>query len=389
MRPQLPPTILLVDDDLTQMQAISDILSEAGYAVDGYTDPYAALASLQKVNYELMLVDLVMPGMGGIELMQAAHQHNPDIGCLILTGMASIASAVEALKLGAIDYLVKPFDMRVLRPALQRAAHQRQFKIDKMIATLALKASHASLAELNQQLLAAHRAAEHANQAKSSMLSHLSHDIRTPLNAIQGFAHILQSDNLPTTEFQRKEFAGHILSASKHVIKLADDILDLAKVESGKVALAPARLPLKPIVSDCVQIIAPLCSERQISLSAEVPDGLHITADVTRFKQIVLNLLSNAVKFNREGGSVKLDCRMAGEDRVTIAVSDTGYGIPADQLSRLFQPFERLGHEKTGVAGTGLGLVMVKRLTELMGGEISACSELSVGSTFAFTLPTD
>lgn len=139
MRPQSPPTILLVDDDLTQMQAISDILSEAGYAVDGYTDPYAALASLQKVNYQLMLVDLVMPGMSGIELMQAAHQHNPDIGCLILTGMASIASAVEALKLGAIDYLVKPFDMRVLRPALQRAAHQRQFKIDKMIATLALK----------------------------------------------------------------------------------------------------------------------------------------------------------------------------------------------------------------------------------------------------------
>lgn len=387
--PTSTPALLLVDDDLTQLHAMRDVLSDAGYAIDAYTDPYAALAALKKTNYELIMIDLVMPSMGGIELMQAAHQHDPDIGCLILTGMASIASAVEALKLGAVDYLLKPFDMRVLRPALQRAAHQRQLKIDKTIATLALKASHASLAELNQQLQAAHQAAEQANQAKSSMLAHLSHDIRTPLNAIQGFAHVLQSDTLPTTDVQRKEFAAHILSASRHLLSLADEILDLAKVESGTLALATTRLPLKAIVDDCLHIMAPQCAEQQIALSAEVADALHIVADATRLKQILLNLLSNAVKYNRPGGSVTLLARETGQHRVRIEITDTGDGIPCDQLAQLFQPFQRLGREHTAVAGSGLGLVMVKRLTELMGGEVTVRSELSVGSTFAITLLAD
>lgn len=380
------PSILLVDDEPKQMCAVRDTLRECGYAIDGFTDPAAALESLNTVHYELMMVDLVMPTMSGIELMQAAHRHDPDIGCLILTGKASIASAVEALKLGAIDYVLKPFDMRILRPALQRAAHLRQVQIDKTISTLALKASRATLAALNAQLLAAHTQAEQANLAKSSFLAHISHEIRTPLNAIQGFAHILGSHAMPTTEEQRQKFATNILAASRHLLALADDVLDLSRVESGKVALAMSALALQPVVDECLALIVPLGTDRQIQLSAAIPEQMQVYADGTRLKQVLLNLLSNAVKYNRQGGTVAIACTETGHGMVDIAIRDTGHGIPAPQLSKLFQPFERLGLDPALYPGTGLGLVMVKRLTELMGGEVNVHSEAAIGSTFTISL---
>lgn len=379
-------TILVVDDDPIQMRLICDTLQDCGYVTDGFTDPLVALESLKKVHYELMIIDLVMPVMNGIELMQAVHRCDPDIGCLILTGVASIATAIEALKLGAVDYVVKPFDLRVLQPALQRAAHLRQAKIDKTVATLALKASHESLAELNQQLRVAQKAADQANRAKTQFLAQLSHEIRTPLNSILGFAHILNSESMPTTAPQKKQFAKNILSSSRHLLNLADEILDLASVESGKLKLSMDRQQLKPIVDECAGVIAPLCAKDQITLMVDVPDALHIFADAKRLKQILINLLSNAVKYNHSTGTIHLTCYANANNLVTIDVADSGDGIPKSQLKRLFRPFERLGQEQGRIPGTGLGLVMVKRLTEQMGGQVTVTSEPSKGSTFSISL---
>lgn len=382
------PTILVVDDDPTQMRLICDTLEECGYAINGFTDPLLALESVQKVHYELMLIDLVMPVMSGIELMQAVHGRNPDIGCLILTGVASIPTAIESLKLGALDYVLKPFDFRILQPALQRAAHLRQAQIDKTVTMLALKASNDTLAELNLQLRAAHMAADQANRSKNQFLAQLSHEIRTPLNSILGFAHILNSETMPTTESQKKQFTENILTSSRHLLKLADEILDLASVESGKVKLSMAKHPLKPIVDECVRVIGPLCARDEIILTVEVSATQYILADATRLKQILINLLSNAVKYNRQNGTIHLKCHSGESDLVTIDVTDNGEGIPEPQLKRLFRPFERLGRESGQIPGAGLGLVMVKRLTEHMGGRVAVISEVSKGSTFSVSLRT-
>ncbi len=238
------------------------------------------------------------------------------------------------------------------------------------------------LEQANHELAMAMEEAKSANQAKSAFLSSMSHELRTPLNAILGFAQILTSEKLPSTLAQKREFANHILKSGRHLLTLINEILDLAKIESGAVALSLEPVALNEMLQECESMVAPLATARGIRLLFPDGCGANVTADRTRLKQILLNLLSNAIKYNRDGGAVVVDCSPSGQNLVRVSVQDTGMGLKPEQVKQLFQPFNRLGQESGAEEGTGIGLVVTKRLVELMGGTIGVTSSQGVGSMF-------
>lgn len=238
----------------------------------------------------------------------------------------------------------------------------------------------------NTSLLLAARAAEarSASQAKSLFLSRTSHELRTPLNAILGFAQLLELDlkNGP-----QKAHVGHILVAGRHLLGLIDEVLDIARIESGEMKLEIAPQALAPMAQELRELIAPLASQHGVMVYlGDSLRGLAMQADRQRLRQVLLNLLSNAVKYNRTGGEVHLEAERRGE-RVALNVRDTGVGIAPELLARLFTPFDRLDNEQGPVQGTGLGLAVSRQLALCMGGDIEARSAAGVGSTFCLHLP--
>lgn len=256
---------------------------------------------------------------------------------------------------------------------VMRLNEQLEQRVDER--TLQLALANAELANANEE-------ARSANQAKSAFLSSMSHELRTPLNAILGFAQILTSDVLPSTLEQKKEFANHILKSGRHLLTLINEILDLAKVESGTISLSMEPVTLADALFECRTMIDPIAATRRVRVLFPDVDGAVVMADRTRLKQVMLNLLSNAVKYNREDGVVVVGCEQPRPDRLRLSVQDTGHGLSQEQLAGLFQPFNRLGQEGGAQEGTGIGLVVTKRLVELMGGEIGVSSSPGVGSVF-------
>jgi PAS domain S-box-containing protein len=226
-------------------------------------------------------------------------------------------------------------------------------------------------------LAAARDAAEAASKAKSDYLSRMSHELRTPLAAIIGFADLLLLDE----RGRGRQGLEAILRAGEHLLAIVDDILDIARIESGKLTLSLEPVSLVPLVEECCHLIAVSAEARGIRLSCEVP-GTWVLADEHRLNQVILNLLSNAVKYNREGGEIVVSAVDRPGGRVRIAIRDTGEGIERDQMELLFRPFQRLGAERAGIKGTGLGLALSRQLAEAMGGSIGARSRPGTGSTF-------
>ena len=240
----------------------------------------------------------------------------------------------------------------------------------------------AQLELANSELELAIAEARNANQAKSAFLSSMSHELRTPLNAILGFAQILASKDMPTTPEQKLEFSGHILKSGRHLLTLINEILDLAKVEAGALSLSMEPVLLAEVLDECRSMIAPLAATRGVRVLFPEAPAARVQADRTRLKQVLLNLLSNAVKYNREGGAVVVACEQPTPQRLRLYVQDTGMGLTSEQVAGLFQPFNRLGQEGGTQEGTGIGLVVTRRLVELMGGEIGVTSSPGVGSVF-------
>jgi len=229
-------------------------------------------------------------------------------------------------------------------------------------------------------LIEAKEEAERANHAKSSFLSSMSHDLRTPLNAILGFSQLLEYDKSISSE-QRANIL-EISAAGKHLLELVNQILDLSKIEDGSLRVNIKQISLEEVLNACHSLIKPLANEKQIQLHIDNCSGGFVKADQTRLKQVLLNLLSNAIKYNHHFGSVSLHCSTTANNRIRIAVQDTGQGIPASMQHRLFQPFNRLEYESSKIEGTGIGLSIARHLTEMMGGSIGFNSEIGNGSTF-------
>jgi len=283
-------------------------------------------------------------------------------------------SVPERLDDGSVlwhGYIADVTDFKRAEAALQRLNDELEDRVEQR----------------TRELIAAKVEAERASLAKSDFLSRMSHELRTPMNAILGFSQLLESDpQHPLAEIQ-SDSVQEILHAGGHLLDLINEVLDLARIESGKFTVSQEPVPLIPLISDCLTLIRPQAEARGIRIVEAGRDcGEHVLADRVRLKQVLLNLLSNAVKYNRAQGTLSVVCMPQG-DAIQIRISDSGAGLSAEQQARLFVAFERLDADKTAVEGTGIGLALSKRLTELMHGEIGVESTPGSGSTFWVRLP--
>ncbi|HTT86882.1 MAG TPA: ATP-binding protein, partial [Acidimicrobiales bacterium] len=280
--------------------------------------------------------------------------------------------------------------------------------------------------EIERQMRAAVEVAEQASRAKSDFLSRMSHELRTPLNSVLGFSQLLEMDELAGSQ---GEAVGHIMRAGRHLLNLIDEVLDIARIESGNLELLIEPVGVGDVLRDAVDLVGPLAELRDITITADVDGGehFHVLVDRKRLLQVLLNLLSNAVKYNSTGGQVDIAVGVvmastgtyddagsdAGSDATTgadqagavrggppviganvhggmvrITVTDTGQGIGPEDIERVFEPFDRLGAERSGVEGTGVGLTLSKHLVESMGGAIGVHSHVGDGTTFTVDLPS-
>ncbi len=288
----------------------------------------------------------------------------------------------------ALDVTEQKHDKALLKAQMKELEHHLR---DIESARSQLEEQAAEMAELAETEVILKQEAMVANQAKTDFLASMSHELRTPMNAILGYAQLMELDGTDPLTEEQANFVGNIAKAGYHLLELIDEVLDLAKVESGKVGLSLENIDPGEVLNECHALIQPMAENYDIGFrDLQVDDPLPpVRADHTRLRQIVMNLASNAIKYNREGGSLSIACGVSPEfaDRLRISVADTGPGIPENMRAKLFEPFNRLGAETGTIEGTGIGLTITKKLVHMMGGSIDFHSVVGEGSTFWIELP--
>ncbi len=383
--------ILIVDDIGANLKLLSDILKPEGYNIRLAPGGEFALLAVELEKPDLILLDIMMPGMDGYEVCRRLKE-NPglaDIPVIFISALGDTGNIVTALTSGGADYINKPFQAEevIARVHTHLKLYWQGRELRDLNASLELKVE-----ERTQELREVNKNLERANLAKSEFLSRVSHELRTPMNAILGFAQLMDMGELNPGHKKR---VSHILNSGKHLLELIDEVLDISGIESGKLTILSEPVQLKGIVAETIDTIKPLADARQLKLEFQDShvNELFVMSDRKRLKQMLTNLLSNAVKYNRQGGtiSVKTETRSMDDQGIVfvrISVKDTGLGIPADDIPKLFAPFERIGAEQTDAEGTGLGLALVKRIMDAMEGLVGVESIVGEGSTFWIEMPT-
>ena len=366
----LPPRILIVDDEAAQVQALCDILGQQGYEAKGFSSGARALCELENSRFDLLLTDLTMPEMDGIDLLKAARQSDPDLVGIIMTGAGTIASAVEAMKSGALDYILKPFKLSAVLPVLSRALAMRRLRMENL--------------QLQQDLRAHAAELEAANKDLEAFSYSVSHDLRAPLRAITGFCRIVEDEIGPVLNEQQKRYFDRIIENGKKMGTLIDDLLAFSKL---------GREPVRTRTVDMTALVAGAWTEAKAACSQDLarfsPLPLPTArADPTLLRQVWLNLLSNALKYSgkRDEPAVEVGGRIDGTEAV-YWVKDNGVGFDMRYAEKLFTVFQRL-HRESDFPGTGVGLAIVQRVITRHGGRVWAESKPNEGATFYFALPT-
>jgi signal transduction histidine kinase len=392
------------------------LLAREGYWVELASNGREGLAGVTPELPHLIISDITMPEMDGFEFCRRikSSEATRRVPVILLTSRSSPADIIKGLECGADNFLPKPYDDQYLLERIRRIFEQLELRKDsrlEMEVSLNIGGRHIhvtadrqqimellfstfeevsrnydELTRANLELREARAEAERANREKSAFLSRMSHELRTPLNAILGFAQLLEMD--AETDDQQESLR-HIVRAGRHLLELINEILDIARIESGNLTLSLEPVEAGDAFREAVALVRPLADERGITVSeASWPDGNeYVTADRQRLKQVLLNLLSNAIKYNATGGSVMLSIEPGELGKCRLNVTDTGRGIAAEHLRRLFTPFDRLGAENADVEGTGIGLALSRSLVEMMGGAVGVESALGRGSTFWVDLP--
>ena len=340
-------------------------------------------------NFDVLLIDFRLAGDTGLDVLRTLRQERElDLPVVLVTGQGSEDIAALAMRLGATDYLVKRLHYLLALPAVLESAFHRVQATREQAALRALNASlERKVAERTAEFEAAKDAAEAANHAKSAFLARMSHDLRTPLNAVLGFSQLLMLDPTLAEAAQARRQVQLIHDAGRHLLEMIDEVLDLARIESGGLRLSLEPVDACQLVAEALRLVEPLAAQHRVTVEHRPTRGpCLVHADRTRLRQVLVNLLTNAIKYNRAGGEVEVAIT-GDETGAQVAVADDGRGMTPQQLAALFQPFNRVGAEGSGIEGTGLGLVIAKQLVQAMHGSLAVSSTPGAGSTFTLWLP--
>ncbi len=379
-----PATILIVDDELDNLHVLSQTLSQQGYKVRGVVKGELALRAARSGQVDLILLDVRMPELNGYSICQQlkADPATAPIPVLFLSALDRAEDKVQAFQMGGADYITKPFQVEEV---LARIEHQ-----------LTIRCLQQQLQTQNQRLQAeirerreAEEAAARAAQSKSLFLANMSHELRTPLNAILGFTQVLQRDRSLTHEHQ--EYLAIINHSSEHLLELIDDILNLAKIEAGVVTYNERSCDLYQLLDGLEDMFQMKVMQKGIALHVQIDPDVpkSIRTDAQKLRSCLTNLLGNAVKFTEQGqivlsASAQPPTALGDPYEIHFAMSDTGCGIDADELDKLFGIFVQTESGRASAEGTGLGLSITKHFVELLGGTINAESQRGMGTTFRF-----
>jgi len=361
--------ILIVDDEAAQMKALCDTLRDQGYITTGFASARAALDELRNQKFDLILTDLMMPEMDGIALLRSALEIDPNLIGIIMTGEGTISSAVEAMKTGALDYILKPFKLSAILPVLSRALAVRRLRIRN--------------AELEQRVRERTAELEAANRDLESFCSSVSHDLRAPLRHIDGFSSLLIENYASQMPAEAQRLLKFVSSSAQRMGQLIDDLLHFSRL--GRQQLSKQPINISGLVHDVLEELRKELGGRSVELLVgELPDTV---GDSSLLKQVFINLLSNACKFTRakEKAIIEVGWRQQGDEEVYF-VKDNGAGFDMKNADKLFGVFQRL-HRQEEFEGTGVGLSIVQRIVHRHGGRIWAEAGLDKGAAFYFTLP--
>ncbi len=395
-------TVILVEDEAGTRATLCGILEDTGYEVIGLERGVEALETIRGNHFDVIITDIRLPDVDGMDILELAKEINPDAAVIMMTGYASMETAVDAVNHGAYAYFLKPINPDELKTAIANALKQQRLLVENKRLVDSLQYSNKLLFEANaqlrqeitertrveQELIDKSGEVEEANRLKSEFLAHMSHELRTPLNAIIGFSELLIDGVLGKITQKQKKCLTDILASSQHLLSLINEVLDLSKIESGKTELRLTNFTLTDIIEPLKRSIMPMLTSRKQSLEIEVPDNLPLVrADKAKVRQVLLNLLSNAIKFTADGGWLKIEAAWRN-DWCQVSVSDNGIGINKEDQERMFEPFCQLDSPLTRErSGTGLGLTIARQIIERHGGQIWVESDYGKGSRFTFTLP--
>jgi len=370
--------ILVIDDEVGICEGIQRALSPQGFAVDFTLNGEEGLSKIRQDGFEIVLLDIMMPGINGIDLIKAFHAHDPEIVCIIVTGYATVELAVRSIKEGAYDFLTKPFTVDVLLLAVNQGVERRR---------LSLEAKRTQAAEAEARRLSEEKTyLEKLDRAKRQFLRLVTHELQAPIDAIESYLRITLEGYVPSEKLT--EIINKCITRAREERALINDLLELGHLEAigAHAQIEPVRLDevLRNIASDFEKQAEEKRLRYTISTAPDIPP---VSGTPEQFKSMWANLISNAIKYTPENGAVTVRLHAEG-GKVIGEVSDTGIGIPPEDRPRLFTEFFRARNAREMEAhGTGLGLVLVKKVVEGAGGKVTVRSEPGRGTTFTFSIP--
>jgi len=361
--------ILIVDDESTQMKALCTTLKDHGYETTGSSSSRLALEEIAEGRFDLLLTDLMMPDLDGITLLQLALKKDPNLVGIIMTGEGTIATAVEAMKSGALDYILKPFKLSAILPVLERALTVRRLRLEN--------------AALERQVRERTQKLEEAIKELEAFSYSVSHDLRAPVRHIEGFADILDKSVGSSLSEKDRRCLTFIIDSSQQMNRLIDDLLDFSR--TARTEVRRVEVNLQVLLEHLMQELQPETENRNIVWQKD--DLPTVQADPSLLRQVFSNLLLNAIKYTRprDPAKIEIGCKIEPEETV-IFVRDNGVGFDMQYADKLFGVFQRL-HRKEDFEGTGIGLANVRRIIARHGGRTWAEAEVNKGATFYFSLP--
>lgn len=400
--------ILLVDDRPENLLALDAILEPLGQNLVRANSGPEALRCVLGNDFATILLDVQMPGMNGFEVAEIikSRERSRTIPIIFLSAISKEDAYVfKGYSMGAVDYVFKPFNPDVLRSKvsvfvdlfvkqrelqhqaeLLRAAEKRELELEHRTSMLEAEArSAAQLSQMNEELHRRQVALEQAMGARNRFYASMSHELRTPINAVIGYSTLMLDNIYGPLNTKQKEGLQRTLKAARHLLELVNDVLDLSKIEAGKIELSLQPVMFPALIEDLFVTVRPLADEYGSTLSLDFEsESFNIISDPRRVRQVLLNLLSNAIKFG-EGKPIRMTCKQTPDRGVQIEVIDQGMGIASEDISRIFEEFVQVSESKQ--PGTGLGLPISRRLAQLLDGSLTVCSTPGQGSTFRLTLP--